>query len=186
MNLNRIEFFNSPDGAVMLQELDTPVRELRDTDRHIIEEVIIIIMDMFPEAYEHLSNLYYSSKPNKFFFEYKIVHRFLRCNFGEWDLFHHDIDSCGNIHFEEVKCPIRSECLYNGIICKPKLNTNLTDRELGVLSLIGIGCQSPSIADTLTISVSTVNRHRENIKSKLKLKTLGELVAYYNTYIKRV
>ena len=42
----------------------------------------------------------------------------------------------GNYDFEEVKCPMRGECLYEGVICKPKLTTVLKDRVLMVFRLI--------------------------------------------------
>jgi two-component system response regulator NreC len=54
----------------------------------------------------------------------------------------------------------------------------LTDREREVLVLIAQGLSNQDIADQLVISVKTVNRHRENIMSKLNLHTRVELVRY--------
>jgi len=184
VDLREIEFFSSPGGEVMVQEPDSPLREFKETDRYIIEVMIIIIKDMYPIAYKALEELYDPSKPNRLHFQYKIVHRFIRCNFGEYDLYHHDIDLLGNLRFEEVKCPLRKECVYEKIICKPKLSTNLTARELEIFKLIGRGWQASDIAGALIISTATVNRHRENIKTKLNLRTIGEMVNYFNTYLK--
>lgn len=55
---------------------------------------------------------------------------------------------------------------------------DLTDREREVLTLIAEGRSNQEIADSLVISVKTVNRHRENIMSKLNLHTRVELVRY--------
>ena len=39
--------------------------------------------------------------------------------------------------------------------------------------------QTEQIADELHISPCTVNRHRENIKAKLRVSTVAEMVAYW-------
>ncbi len=54
----------------------------------------------------------------------------------------------------------------------------LTDREQEVLRLIADGSTNPEIADKLTISVKTVERHRANIMAKLNLHSRTELVKY--------
>ncbi len=55
---------------------------------------------------------------------------------------------------------------------------NLTDREREVLTAIAQGLSNQEIAGRLTISVKTVNRHRENIMAKLNLHSRVELVRY--------
>lgn len=54
----------------------------------------------------------------------------------------------------------------------------LTPREQEVLTCIAEGYSNREIADTLVISVKTVDRHRENIMRKLKLHNRIELVKY--------
>lgn len=54
----------------------------------------------------------------------------------------------------------------------------LTDREQEVLTLIADGLSNQEIADKLTISVKTVERHRANIMGKLNLHSRTELVKY--------
>jgi len=54
----------------------------------------------------------------------------------------------------------------------------LTDREQEVLKLIADGSTNQEIADKLTISVKTVERHRANIMGKLNLHSRTELVKY--------
>jgi DNA-binding NarL/FixJ family response regulator len=54
----------------------------------------------------------------------------------------------------------------------------LSDRELQVFHLIGQGVGTRKIAETLRLSVKTIESHRENIKRKLKLEDAAELVQY--------
>jgi DNA-binding NarL/FixJ family response regulator len=54
----------------------------------------------------------------------------------------------------------------------------LSDREFEVFELLAQGLSSQEIAKQLHLSAKTVDAHRANIKSKLKLKTTSELVAY--------
>ncbi len=54
----------------------------------------------------------------------------------------------------------------------------LSQREQEVLKLIAEGLMNREIAEKLNISVRTVERHRENIMSKLNLHTRAELVRY--------
>jgi two-component system response regulator NreC len=54
----------------------------------------------------------------------------------------------------------------------------LTSREQEVLKMIAEGLMNKEIAEKLTISVRTVERHRENIMSKLNLHSRAELVRY--------
>jgi len=54
----------------------------------------------------------------------------------------------------------------------------ITNREREVLVLIGEGLMNKEIAEELSISVKTVERHRENIMNKLNLHSRTELVKY--------
>lgn len=58
------------------------------------------------------------------------------------------------------------------VVVKDKLDYKniLSPRELEVLKWIGEGYASKEIAGLLSISVNTVNRHRQNILEKLKVK----------------
>lgn len=51
----------------------------------------------------------------------------------------------------------------------------LTDRQMEIFRLVGEGLSTRNIANRLHISVHTVETHRENIKRKLELQTVGEL-----------
>ncbi len=55
--------------------------------------------------------------------------------------------------------------------------SRLTDRELQVFRLTGLALPTREIAKKLSVSVKTVEAHRENIKNKLGLDTHAALVA---------
>jgi DNA-binding NarL/FixJ family response regulator len=54
----------------------------------------------------------------------------------------------------------------------------LSNRELQVLQMIGKGLSTREVADTLNLSVKTVESHRQRIKRKLGLATGAQLVQY--------
>ena len=177
--MKSIEFYTTPDGDVMIKKLNEPVRALVENDRDFIQKFLAILRDRYPDAFAKLSDTYSKNSMNVSFFEYKIAHRFIRCNFGAYDQYSYDINAAGTFTLEEVSCPLRGECLCEGVICKPQLDTKLSNRELDVLKLIADGYQSSDIAEQLSIAITTVNKHRENIKAKLNLNTICQLVAYY-------
>jgi DNA-binding NarL/FixJ family response regulator len=55
---------------------------------------------------------------------------------------------------------------------------SLTDREFEVFQLIGQGMGTKELAVELRVSPKTIEVHRANIKSKLQLKNMGELIRY--------
>lgn len=59
-----------------------------------------------------------------------------------------------------------------------KKNIDLTDREIEILYNICKGCSNQEIADVLSISKRTVDKHRENILLKTQSKNTAELVVY--------
>lgn len=61
---------------------------------------------------------------------------------------------------------------------EPEGMDGLSEREQEVLTLIAEDSTNQEIANTLQISVKTVERHRENIMRKLNLHTRTELVKY--------
>ena len=64
----------------------------------------------------------------------------------------------------------------------PKQTSNpierLSNRELQVLNLIGRGKTTREVAENLTLSVKTVESHRQRIKKKLNLQTSAQLVQF--------
>ncbi len=58
----------------------------------------------------------------------------------------------------------------------------LTKREIEILKLIVQGNTSQQIAKMLFISIHTVNFHRKNIRSKLEVTSIGEMIHYAYTH----
>jgi DNA-binding NarL/FixJ family response regulator len=54
----------------------------------------------------------------------------------------------------------------------------LTDREFEVFQLIGQGLATKAMAEKLHLSTKTIEVHRANIKAKLNLNSLAELIRY--------
>ncbi|HIC8645907.1 LuxR C-terminal-related transcriptional regulator [Elizabethkingia meningoseptica] len=59
---------------------------------------------------------------------------------------------------------------------------NITKREKEILGLMAQGLNSPQIAEKLSISYHTVERHKENLRAKTNAKTAAELIAYTMTH----
>lgn len=59
----------------------------------------------------------------------------------------------------------------------------LSDREFEVFELLGSGLSTQKIAKRLSLSPKTVDSHRANIKAKLRLTKMSELVAFAARWI---
>lgn len=181
--LQRVEFYNCPDGTINIQRHNEGVMPFDETCQDIVQEILITIRDLYPGAFASLSQLYSVSQRNKSFFEYRIVHRFIRCNFGEYDSLSFDVDAAGNFNFEKVKCPLRGECKFEGVICLPVLQSNLTARENEVVTLLLKGYDKYTIAEELEMSPFTVTRHFANIRHRLGLKSTSQIITHFNNGI---
>jgi DNA-binding NarL/FixJ family response regulator len=60
---------------------------------------------------------------------------------------------------------------------------NLSDREMHIFQLLGSGLVKRQIAQSLNLSVKTIESHRENIKRKLGLNSSRELVDRATRYL---
>jgi len=61
---------------------------------------------------------------------------------------------------------------------KEKIQRSLSDRELEVLKLFAEGKPNKEIADSLFISIRTVETHKTNIMKKINIKTTVDLVKF--------
>jgi DNA-binding NarL/FixJ family response regulator len=59
----------------------------------------------------------------------------------------------------------------------------LSDREMHIFNLLGSGLRNQQIAQSLNLSVKTIETHRENIKHKLDLKSSRELIELATKYV---
>lgn len=175
-----IEFYTTPEGEVTMRSLGEAERQLKVTDRDLIQAFLEILREFYPEAYDALMDIYSKSDGNKLYRDYLAVRRFIKCNFGIYDNMI-DVDEYWNFNFEFVGCPLRGECKHDKIICAPKFNSKLSDRELEVMRMLYKGVSDSDVADKLFISLNTVNNHRKNSFRKLGIHSMPEFMRYAMT-----
>ena len=143
----------------------------------LIEGLLATIKERYPDAYNALAEEYKMSAPNKRYYHYKMVMRFVKCNFGQLDSTYLDIEN-DKMNFERVDCPLRLECKWDGIICSPLVKTSLSAAEMRVGRLWYEGLSKEEIAGMLYLSYETVNNHIRNIYSKLRIHEKSEFAKY--------
>lgn len=180
--IRNCEFYASPDGDVIIEPqagVRLTLTEGGSESRAFIEEMMERLVTYYPEAWNRLKELYGRYANNRWHYEFLIVSRFIRCNFGEYDYQTMDIDECGRLRFEGVRCPIRCECPHRGVICSPKFNNRLSAREKEVLALIVQHLDKETIGEALHISPHTVSNHVRHIYEKTGKRSEAELVEYW-------
>lgn len=176
-DLKQIEFGSSPDGKVTVLQ-DGKIFYLEEKDHDFIEEIAKLIEKQYPRAWKALSINYRSSEKNAWHYLYLRVSRFILCNMGKVDGLQYDIDN-GILHIEDINCPMRSECPWNGVVCHPQA-FNLTEREEEIVKLRAKGETYKDISRKLHIENSTVKNILQSARKRLSLfsaKDLTKLVA---------
>lgn len=176
--MENIEFRVSPDGNVFFKQNGEAEKRLTRFNIEICNHVLKIISERFPGAWSRLFNLY--SPKSKIHVEkskttFKVIERFIRCNFGEHDLLTPDIEN-QILHFEEVRCPLRGICPDENIICKPQSLVKLSPAEKEVVKFYLLGDTFDEIARRLKKAPSTVKVQLHNIKKKLGVKNCREII----------
>lgn len=174
--MRNIEFYNTPEGDVMIREGDK-LRILEEKDRNFITEFLQTIIDFYPEAFKALCDEYVTSKLNRTYYEFLIVRRFIKCNFGKYDNTL-DVSEWGSFNFEFMECPLHGECKHDRCICRPKFSTKMTDRELEIMRMIFDKYSIEEISEKLHISIETVKNHRRNALCRLNLKSTRDFIDY--------
>jgi len=87
--------------------------------------------------------------------------------------------------YEAIKAVAKGNNYFSSTIAKMLIETplkrehdKLTTREQVILSYVAQGFSSKEIAKKLDISFRTVDAHRRNIKTKLNIESLADLVRY--------
>ena len=172
------EFFTDPvSGEAMYRRDGEPIRRLTETDRDVIDGLLGRSREFYPEQFEALSREYAGSAPNRQWYDFLMARRIVNCCFGENDR-RPDIDEFGQVHFEAVRCPRVAECKYFRVICSPRYESRLSERELQVMEHYYNNVPTEEIAERLFISMHTVNNHRRNALQRLKLHSLQEFMRY--------
>ena len=94
----------------------------------------------------------------------------------------------GGVYLSEPVAAILGQARLDGVEAGAGTDPidRLSNRELQVLNLIGRGQSSREAADTLGLSVKTVETHRQSLKRKLNLATNAQLLQYaINWYASR-
>lgn len=174
-----IVFYTDPfTGEAMYRKKgEDVVRELSDKDDEIIQKLLQTSKNFYPEQFAALNEVYAKSSPNKRHYDFLRARRMANCCFGD-NQPPPDIDEFGVCHFKFVKCPLMAECKHHKIICQPKFNSSLTERELQVMELYFRHVSTDKIADRLFLSIHTVRNHRRNSLKKTKLHSLEEFQDY--------
>lgn len=180
MNKYGIEFHTSPEGEILIKKFGEAIRELTEHDTEFISDLFERIRRDYPEAFNCLAEIYKKSEKNLLYFRFKCVSRFIRCNFSNYDTLNDDIDCDGKFNFEQVPCPMRGECPGYKIICSPKYNTKLSNREMQILEMYVRPMDMSEIANELYLSQHTVDQHVRNIREKTGCHSKAELINLYN------
>lgn len=176
----RFETYTTPEGEVMIAPAGEAHYKLEPNRRDFISYMIKRISECYPEADKALRENYKASADSLFYYEFLIVRRFLKCNFGDYDNVL-DFDN-ETFKFEFVSCPLRGECKFDQVICNPKFNTSLSDRELQVMKHFSNGLNENQIADKLYISINTVLNHKKAAFRKTGSHTLAEFINFSNKH----
>lgn len=176
----KIEFYTTPEGIVYYKLDSGEARRLTRFCRDIIDSMLLIIENNFTAAYSELQILYPSknnSEASKLTQRYMMVERFVRCNFGEYDLLTNDYEN-GILQFEMVHCSLRGgHCPYENKICNPVgKDVKLSKLEHDVASLYVNGITFKEIASRLQKKPNTIKTVLNRMKNKMCLKNSRALI----------
>lgn len=155
---------------------------VNESKTELIGSILTQIRECYPNCYKALVKEYARSSANVPYYQYLMVKRFCKCNFGKLDSTKPDVDTRGGFHFEKVECPLRGECKHEGIICSPKFNSKLSEQELRVMKLIYNGASKEDVAEQLYISPYTVKNHIKSVYLKLGIHEKAEFIQYANNH----
>ena len=93
--MESVEFRVSPDGKVFFREKGQDEKRLTRFNTALCVELLEMISERFPGAWSRLRLMYKPTSKTHAEMDkaaFKIVERFIRCNFGEHDLLTPDIE----------------------------------------------------------------------------------------------
>lgn len=175
-----IEFYTTPEGDVTLREAGMAERQLKESDTEFVQSFLSVLREFYPDAHKALMELYSKSAANKQYRDYMAVRRFIKCNFGVYDNTI-DVDANWGFNFEFVSCPLRGECKWDGVLCQPKFDSKLSNRQLEVMELCYNGASDEEIAERLFLSLQTIKYHKKVVYRKLGLHNMAEFIKYAAT-----
>lgn len=174
--LTNIEFFTYEE-EVWIREADGTTRQIHESDYGFISIFVEYISTFYPKAYTALLAEYQCCAANTPYYRYRMAVRFIRCNFSELDSIP-DITADLHCNFEHVNCPLRGECRYDHVICRPEFDHRLSAAELRVMALVYEGLTEEEIGVRLRLSPHTIHTHVRNAYSRLGLHSKAEFMKY--------
>jgi len=173
--LTNVEFF-AYEGEVWFRQDGNLVR-LTESHTEVIDGMIEIMSTFYPKAYEALCEAYNGCALNKWYYRFRVVMRFIRCNFAQLDNVP-DVSGAGRYAFEFVPCPLRGECKLECVVCRPEFDHKLSSAELPVMRLWFDGYDEKFIADKLYLSPHTVHNHIRHAYQRTNTHSRSEFVRY--------
>lgn len=178
--LTNSEFF-AYESEVWIRSVDGTTRVLLDSDYEVVKEVVEHISVFYPKAYEALCEEYRRCSPNPSYFRYRIACRFIKCNLGALDSIP-DITSDRHFKMEHINCPLRGECRYENVICRPQFDHQLSRAEIRVMKLVYNGLSQEIISEQLMLSPHTVHTHIRNAYTRLGIHSKAEFIKYASSH----
>lgn len=173
--LAEIEFF-AYEREVWFRK-EGKIERLTEKHTEIIEGMMEMISTYYPKAYAALCETYSGCALNKLYYRYRIVARFVKCNFAQHDNIA-DVGAGGEMVFEYVACPLRGECAHECVVCRPEFDHRLSSAEWPVMRLWYEGRSEQEIAERLCLSPHTVHNHIRHAYKRTGAHTRGEFTRY--------
>ena len=171
--MKRIEFYTF--NAEVWYRTDTEQKRLTE-DNPLVDRLLEETEALYPLAFAALEKEYQKITDMQTR-RFRMACRFVKCNFGEIDNVL-DIQTNGKWVFECVKCPLRGECKWEGVICQPEFNSELTKREKEILKHVYDGLKIEDIAEVMFLSPHTVKNHMRNAFARLDVHSIQEFMVY--------
>lgn len=134
--MNRLSFpieFFAYEAEVWCKIKDGEIYHITESDIELLSDLCEYISSFYPKAFVALQREYSACRHNIPYFRFRMVSRFIKCNFAQIDHIP-DIDKLSHSHFESVPCPMRGECPHDHIICRPQFNHYMTAAELRIMA----------------------------------------------------
>ena len=173
-----VEFF-IVDGDLWYRNSEGVCEVLDESRKDLVQLFVERIKDFYPDAYKALQKEYRNCALNVPYYQFKMVRRFVKCNFGNLDTTQFDVDGI-KWNFEKVQCPRRGECPLENKVCNPRFDARLSEAEMRVMRLVYEGMNNEDIADRLCISVNTVKYHIKSAYLRLGIHEKSEFTRYAN------
>ena len=176
MVLTNTEFFAFED-EIWVRLADGNMFVLKESHYDIVNEFVDYIATFYQKAYQALEKEYHGCATNRSYYRFRLVCRFIRCNFAALDNIP-DLDAKLHSTFEHIHCPLRGECKYDHVICRPEFDHQLSPAEKRVLALIYEGLTEEEAGARLYLSPLTIHTHIRNAYSRLGIHSKAEFIKY--------